>query len=54
MAWQPQEEPLVQLTQCLRDSLSSFDLAARKNAEIVSPFRPPWPRCLFAFPVPCR
>ncbi|EFQ92692.1 hypothetical protein PTNB73_05255 [Pyrenophora teres f. teres] len=32
MAWQPQEEPLRQLTQCLRDSLSGHDQNARKNA----------------------
>ncbi|EOA85256.1 hypothetical protein ACJQWK_06940 [Exserohilum turcicum] len=32
MAWQPQEEPLRQLTQCLSDSLSGHDANARKNA----------------------
>lgn len=32
MAWQPQEEPLRQLAQCLRDSLSGHDPNARKNA----------------------
>ncbi|KAI4923543.1 hypothetical protein J4E85_008582 [Alternaria conjuncta] len=32
MAWQPQEEPLRQLAQCLRDSLSGHDQNARKNA----------------------
>ncbi|KNG45642.1 ARM repeat-containing protein [Stemphylium lycopersici] len=32
MAWQPQEEPLRQLAQCLSDSLSGHDPNARKNA----------------------
>jgi len=32
MAWQPQDEPLRQLAQCLRDSLSGHDDNARKNA----------------------
>ncbi|KAF1947427.1 ARM repeat-containing protein [Clathrospora elynae] len=32
MAWQPQEEPLRQLAQCLRDSLSGYDQKARENA----------------------
>jgi hypothetical protein len=36
MAWQPQEEPLRQLAQCLRDSLSGHDPNARKNAGEVS------------------
>ena len=35
MAWQPQSEPLGQLAQCLRDSLSGHDPAAQKNAEQV-------------------
>ncbi|KAK3651122.1 hypothetical protein LTR56_005886 [Elasticomyces elasticus] len=33
MAWQPQAGPLVQLSQCLRDSLSGHDIAAQKSAE---------------------
>jgi len=36
MAWQPQEEPLRQLAQCLKDSLSGHDKTAQKNAELVS------------------
>lgn len=36
MAWQPQAEPLNQLAQCLRDSLSGHDPTAQKNAELVS------------------
>ncbi|KAF2816007.1 transportin-2 [Mytilinidion resinicola] len=35
MAWQPQEEPLRQLAQCLRDSLSGHDKNAQKNAELL-------------------
>ncbi|KAF2266447.1 ARM repeat-containing protein [Lojkania enalia] len=35
MAWQPQEEPLRQLAQCLKDSLSGHDKTAQKNAEIM-------------------
>jgi len=35
MAWQPQPGPLVQLSQCLRGSLSGHDIAAQKNAEQV-------------------
>ncbi|KAF2874044.1 transportin-2 [Massariosphaeria phaeospora] len=35
MAWQPQDEPLRQLTQCLRDSLSGHDQTVQKNAEIM-------------------
>ncbi|KAJ4373183.1 hypothetical protein N0V83_003475 [Neocucurbitaria cava] len=35
MAWQPDEEPLRQLTQCLRDSLSGHDQNARNNAGIM-------------------
>lgn len=33
MAWQPQQEPLGQLVQCLRDSLSGHDVNAQRNAE---------------------
>ncbi|KAK0247811.1 hypothetical protein LTR48_000733 [Friedmanniomyces endolithicus] len=33
MAWQPQPGPLVQLSQCLRGSLSGHDIAAQKSAE---------------------
>ncbi|KAK3670401.1 hypothetical protein LTR78_009754 [Recurvomyces mirabilis] len=33
MAWQPQPQQLVQLSQFLRDSLSGHDIAAQKNAE---------------------
>ncbi|WPG97425.1 ARM repeat-containing protein [Acrodontium crateriforme] len=33
MAWQPQPEPLSQLAQALRDSLSGHDPALQKNAE---------------------
>lgn len=36
MAWQPDEEPLRQLAQCLKDSLSGYDQSTQKNAEIVS------------------
>ncbi|CAO2652383.1 Nn.00g006660.m01.CDS01 [Neocucurbitaria sp. VM-36] len=36
MAWQPDEEPLRQLAQCLRDSLSGHDQNARNNAGIVT------------------
>jgi transportin-1 len=35
MAWQPQEEPLRQLAQYLKDSLSGQDKTVQKNAEIV-------------------
>lgn len=35
MAWQPQPEPLGQLAQALRDSLSGHDPALQKNAEQV-------------------
>ncbi|KAF1998354.1 ARM repeat-containing protein [Amniculicola lignicola CBS 123094] len=35
MAWQPQEAPLRQLAQCLRDSLSGYDQTAQKNAELM-------------------
>ncbi|KAI5368141.1 Putative importin-beta domain, armadillo-like helical, importin beta family [Septoria linicola] len=33
MAWQPEQSPLNQLAQCLRDSLSGHDIQAQKNAE---------------------
>lgn len=44
MSWQPQDEPLRQLAQCLKDSLSGHDQSVRKNAEIVShpAARPPY------------
>ncbi|KAL3425962.1 importin beta-2 [Phlyctema vagabunda] len=35
MAWQPQEEPLRQLSTCLKDSLSGHDKKAQKQAEIM-------------------
>jgi transportin-1 len=35
MAWQPQEEPLRQLAQYLKDSLSGHDKNAQKSAELV-------------------
>ena len=35
MAWQPQEEPLRQLSGYLRDSLSGYNKNAQKQAEIV-------------------
>ncbi|KAH8708451.1 armadillo-type protein [Phaeosphaeriaceae sp. PMI808] len=35
MAWQPEEEPLRQLVQCLKDSLAGQDPNAQKNAEIM-------------------
>lgn len=35
MAWTPQPEPLGQLAQCLRDSLSGHDIKAQKSAEEV-------------------
>ncbi|KAF2194481.1 ARM repeat-containing protein [Zopfia rhizophila CBS 207.26] len=35
MSWQPQEEPLRQLAQCLKDSLSGHDQNAQKQAEIM-------------------
>ncbi|KAF2197588.1 transportin-2 [Delitschia confertaspora ATCC 74209] len=35
MTWQPQEEPLRQLAQCLKDSLSGHDPSAQKNAELM-------------------
>ena len=38
MEWQPQQGPLGQLTQCLKDSLSGYDVNAQKNAEEVSSF----------------
>jgi hypothetical protein len=36
MAWQPDEEPLRQLVQCLKDSLTGQNPSVQKNAEIVS------------------
>lgn len=36
MAWQPEEEPLRQLSGCLKDSLSGHNKNAQKQAEIVS------------------
>jgi transportin-1 len=36
MAWQPQEEPLRQLSGYLKDSLSGYNKNAQKQAEIVS------------------
>lgn len=36
MDWQPQDEPLRQLAQCLKDSLRGHDQNALKNAEAVS------------------
>jgi hypothetical protein len=38
MAWQPEEEPLRQLSSCLKDSLSGQNKTAQKQAEIVSGF----------------
>ena len=35
MTWQPQEEPLRQLAQCLKDSLSGHNQTLQKNAEIM-------------------
>lgn len=35
MTWQPAPESLSQLAICLKDSLSGFDKAARKQAETV-------------------
>ena len=35
MAWQPQQEPLGQLSGCLKDSLSGHNKTAQKQAEIV-------------------
>lgn len=40
MAWTPQPEPLAQLAQCLRDSLSGHNVKAQKSAEEVS--QPEW------------
>ena len=46
MAWQPQDEQLRQLAQCLKDSLSGQDQTAMKNAEMVSLLLPPFaPLC---------
>jgi hypothetical protein len=36
MAWQPEEEPLRQLSSCLKDSLSGHNKSAQKQAEMVS------------------
>lgn len=36
MAWQPEEEPLRQLANCLRDSLGGHNKNAQQQAEIVS------------------
>lgn len=36
MAWQPDDEPLRQLAQCLKDSLTGQNPSVQKNAEIVS------------------
>lgn len=38
MAWQPEAEPLRQLSGCLKDSLSGHNKTAQKQAEIVSGF----------------
>jgi transportin-1 len=38
MAWQPEEEPLRQLSSCLKDSLSGHNKTAQKQAETVSGF----------------
>lgn len=35
MAWQPEQEPLAQLSRCLRDSLSGHNKALQKQAELV-------------------
>ncbi|KAK7526000.1 armadillo-type protein [Phyllosticta citriasiana] len=35
MTWEPQPEPLRQLAQCLKDSLSGHDATTQKNAEIM-------------------
>ncbi|KAG0646964.1 Importin subunit beta-2 [Hyphodiscus hymeniophilus] len=35
MVWQPQEEPLRQLSSCLKDSLSGYNKNAQKQAEIM-------------------
>lgn len=36
MNWQPSQESLRTLAACLKDSLSGFNKAAQKQAEIVS------------------
>jgi transportin-1 len=36
MAWQPEEEPLRQLSSCLKDTLSGHNKSAQKQAEMVS------------------
>jgi hypothetical protein len=43
MAWQPEQEALGQLSNCLKNSLSGHNKAAQKEAEIV---RSPELRCL--------
>jgi hypothetical protein len=40
MAWQPDQEPLRQLSGCLRDTLSGHNKSAQKQAEIVSAISP--------------
>ncbi|ORY16360.1 armadillo-type protein [Clohesyomyces aquaticus] len=35
MAWQPEDQPLRQLAQCLKDSLSGHNQATQKSAEIM-------------------
>lgn len=35
MAWQPEQEPLAQLSKCLKDSLSGREKEVQKQAEIV-------------------
>jgi len=40
MAWQPEQEPLRQLSGCLKDSLSGHNKNAQKQAEIVSEILP--------------
>jgi hypothetical protein len=42
MDWQPQEAPLKELTQCLKDTLGA-DANARRKAEVVSTTRVPSP-----------
>lgn len=36
MEWQPEDEPLRQLSGCLKDSLSGHNKNAQKQAEVVS------------------
>lgn len=35
MGWLPEQEPLQQLVQCLKDSLTGQNPSVQKNAEIV-------------------